>query len=110
MEVKNSVYFEHNRKEQKVYYALMAFPLICNMNATQFLHREMYSNIFFLIHSTAFVVDINNTIQLLYSLIINSATEYIADFIDGKTLVTFHDLLSCLHASWSIIINVYYDA
>ena len=58
----------------------------------------------------AFVVDINNTIQLLYSLIINSATEYIADFIDGKTLVTFHDLLSCLHASWSIIINVYYDA
>lgn len=61
-------------------------------------------------HSTAFVVDINNTIQLLYSLIINSVTEYIADFIDGKTLVTFHDLLSCLHASWSIIINVYYDA
>ena len=58
----------------------------------------------------AFVVDINNTIQLLYSLIINSATEYIADFIDSKTLVTFHDLLSCLHASWSIIINVYYDA
>ena len=67
MEVKNSVYFEHNR-------------------------------------------NINNTIQLLYSLIINSVTEYIADFIDGKTLVTFHDLLSCLHASWSIIINVYYDA
>ena len=44
MEVKNSVYFEHNRKEQKVYYALMALPLICNMNATQCLHREMYSN------------------------------------------------------------------
>ena len=61
-------------------------------------------------YHSAFVVDINNTIQLLYSLIINSATEYIADFIDGKTLVTFHDLLSCLHASWSIIINVYYDA
>ena len=41
MEVKNSVYFEHNRKEQKVYYALMAFPLICNINATQFLRRAM---------------------------------------------------------------------
>ena len=54
MEVKNSVYFEHNRKEQKVYYALMALPLICNMNATLFLHREMYSNIFFWIHSKMF--------------------------------------------------------
>ena len=41
MEVKNSVYFEHDRKEQKVYYILMAFPLICNINATQFLRRAM---------------------------------------------------------------------